>query len=62
MLALDAHLERVMRRSGFMHDGNSLQLGARVRRLIARAGPDEGEVRILRGWLAALERGLDPAE
>jgi TrmH family RNA methyltransferase len=60
-LALDAHLERVMRASGFMHEGNAEQLGARVRRLIARARPDAGEVRILRGWLAAIERRLPPA-
>ena len=56
--ALDAHLERVMRLSGFMHEGNAEPLGARVRRLMARARPDDGEVRILRGLLAALERGL----
>ena len=62
MRALNAHLEQVMARSGFVHDGNAAQLGARVRRLIARAAPDDGEVRILRGWLAALERGLGPAE
>jgi tRNA (cytidine32/uridine32-2'-O)-methyltransferase len=60
--ALDAHLERVMRASGFMHDGNAGQLGTRVRRLVARARPDDGEVRILRGWLAALERRLRPEE
>jgi tRNA (cytidine32/uridine32-2'-O)-methyltransferase len=60
--ALDAHLERVMRASGFMHDGNAGQLGARVRRLIARARPDDGEIRILRGWLAAIERRLPPGE
>jgi tRNA (cytidine32/uridine32-2'-O)-methyltransferase len=60
--ALDAHLERVMRASGFLHDGNAGQLGARVRRLIARARPDDGEVRILRGWLAAIERRLPPGE
>ena len=60
--ALDAHLERVMRASGFLHDGNAGQLGARVRRLVARARPDDGEVRILRGWLAALERRLRPEE
>jgi TrmH family RNA methyltransferase len=60
--ALDAHLERVMRASGFMHEGNAAQLGARVRRLLARARPDDGEVRILRGWLAAVERGLRAAE
>jgi len=62
MRALDAHLERTMRASGFMHDGNAAQLGVRVRRLFARARPDDGEVRILRGWLAALERGLGSAE
>lgn len=61
MLALDVHLERVMRATGFMHDGNAGQLGARVRRLVARARPDEGEARILRGWLAAVERRLPPA-
>jgi TrmH family RNA methyltransferase len=60
--ALDAHLERVMRASGFMRDGNAEQLGARVRRLIARARPDDGEVRILRGWLAAIESRLRPVE
>ena len=60
MRALESHLERVMRLSGFLHEGNAAQLGARVRRLIGRASPDEGEVRILRGWLAALERGTWP--
>jgi len=60
--ALDAHIGRVMRASGFMHDGNAEQLGARVRRLVARARPDDGEVRILRGWLAAIERRLRPAD
>ncbi len=59
--ALDAHLERVMRASGFAHDGNAEQLAARLRRLFARARPDGGEVRILRGWLAAIERRLPPA-
>jgi tRNA (cytidine32/uridine32-2'-O)-methyltransferase len=62
MLALEAHLERVMRSSGFMHDDNAAQLGARVRRLVARARPDDGEVRILRGWLAAIERGMRQAQ
>jgi tRNA (cytidine32/uridine32-2'-O)-methyltransferase len=62
MRALEAHVERVMRASGFLRDDNAAQLGARVRRLIARARPDDGEVRILRGWLAAVERGMRPAE
>jgi tRNA C32,U32 (ribose-2'-O)-methylase TrmJ len=43
-----------------MHEGNAAQLGARIRRLFARAHPDEGEVRILRGWLAAIERRIGP--
>jgi tRNA C32,U32 (ribose-2'-O)-methylase TrmJ len=50
-----------MRATGFMHEGNAAQLGARVRRLVARARPDAGEVRILRGWLAAIERRLPPS-
>jgi tRNA (cytidine32/uridine32-2'-O)-methyltransferase len=62
MRALESHLDRVMRLSGYMRDDNAGQLGARVRRLLARAAPDDGEVRILRGWLAAIERGLRPAE
>jgi len=57
MRALQAHVDSVMRLSGFMHDGNAAQLGARVKRLLARARPDAGEVRILRGFLAAIERG-----
>jgi len=62
MLALHLHIERVMRATGFMHGGNAAQLGARMRRLVARALPDDGEVRILRGWLAAIERLQRPAE
>jgi tRNA (cytidine32/uridine32-2'-O)-methyltransferase len=60
MLELNTHLEQVMRATGFMHEDNAASLGARVRRLLARARPDQGEVRILRGWLAAIERGLGP--
>jgi TrmH family RNA methyltransferase len=62
MQALQAHLDRVLRLSGFMHEGNAGQLGARLERLFARAMPDDGEVRILRGMLAAIERGLQTSE
>jgi TrmH family RNA methyltransferase len=62
MQALHAHLDQVLRSSGFMHDGNAGQLGARLERLFARALPDDGEVRILRGMLAAIERGLGTAK
>jgi tRNA (cytidine32/uridine32-2'-O)-methyltransferase len=61
MRAMQAHLDHVMRRCGFMRDGNAAQLGARLRRLMARARPDAGEVRILRGFLAALEREFQRA-
>ncbi|HXV39465.1 MAG TPA: RNA methyltransferase [Steroidobacteraceae bacterium] len=61
LAALWAHLDAVAGRVGFMHDGNAAQLAARIRRLLARAVPDAGEVRILRGLLAAIERRLPPA-
>lgn len=60
--ALHAHLGRVLRSAGFMHEGNAAQIGARLERLFARALPDDGEVRILRGMLAAIERGLRHAK
>jgi TrmH family RNA methyltransferase len=62
MQALHGHLGRVLRSAGFMHEGNAAQLGARLERLFARALPDDGEVRILRGMLAAIERGQRSAE
>lgn len=58
LAALWAHLDAVAARVGFMHDGNAAQLAPRIRRLLARAVPDGGEVRILRGLLAAIERRL----
>ncbi|MBX3702972.1 MAG: RNA methyltransferase [Steroidobacteraceae bacterium] len=58
--ALYAHLEAVAGRAGFLHAGNAAQLAPRIRRLLARAVPDAGEVRILRGLLAAIERRLPP--
>lgn len=60
MAALDAHVDAVLTRVGFMHEGNAEQLAPRIRRLLARAVPDAGEVRILRGLLAAIERRVPP--
>lgn len=54
--ALHRHLDRVLEQVGFMHPGNAAQLRPRLERLLARALPDEKEVRILRGLLAAIER------
>ncbi len=62
MQALHAHLDAVLGRIGFLHDGNAAQLGPRLQRLLARAVPDDSEVRILRGLLAAIERRLRPVE
>jgi TrmH family RNA methyltransferase len=61
LAALWDHLDAVAGRAGFMHHGNAAQLAPRIRRLLARAVPDAGEVRILRGLLAAIERRLPPA-
>lgn len=60
MAALNAHLDTVLEQVGFMHDGNAAQLGPRLQRLLARAVPDDSEVRILRGLLAAIERRVRP--
>jgi TrmH family RNA methyltransferase len=60
LAALYAHLDAVAGRVGFMHEANAAQLGPRIRRMLARAVPDAGEVRILRGLLAAIERRLPP--
>ncbi len=63
MAALHRHLDRVLERVGFMHPGNAAQLRPRLERLLARAVPDEKEVRILRGMLTAIERhGSMPEE
>jgi tRNA C32,U32 (ribose-2'-O)-methylase TrmJ len=56
MAALHRHLDAVLERIGFMNAGNAAQLRPRLERLLARAVPDEKEVRILRGLLAAIER------
>jgi tRNA (cytidine32/uridine32-2'-O)-methyltransferase len=63
MAALHRHLDRVLERVGFMHSGNAAQLRPRLERLLARAVPDEKEVRILRGMLTAIERhGPNPEQ
>jgi TrmH family RNA methyltransferase len=62
MAALDAHLDAVMTRVGFMNEGNAGQLGPRIRRMLSRAAPDDGEVGILRGLLAAIDRRIRPTD
>jgi TrmH family RNA methyltransferase len=62
MAALDAHLDAVMTRVGFMHEANAGQLGPRIRRMLSRAAPDDGEVGILRGLLAAIDRRIRPMD
>jgi TrmH family RNA methyltransferase len=51
------HLERTLVNAGFLNPANPRHLMLRLRRLFNRAGPEEKEVRILRGILSALEPG-----
>lgn len=60
MTALHAHVDTVLGLVGFMHEGNAAQLGPRLQRLLMRAVPDDSEVRILRGLLAAIEGRVRP--
>ena len=62
MAALEAHLDAVMTRVGFMHADNAAQLAPRVHRILSRASPDDGDVRILRGLLAAIDRRTRPED
>ena len=51
-----AHLEETLTRSGFLDPDNPRHLMRRLRRLFARALPDQNEINILRGILASLEQ------
>ena len=51
------HLERSMVGSGFLDAGNPRRLMTRLRRLFSRARLEKEEVAILRGMLAAFEKG-----
>jgi len=50
------HLERVLTALDFLDPNQPRQLMRRLRRLFARAAPDQNEINILRGILAAVER------
>ena len=49
------HLEEVLTNGGFLDPDNPRQLMRRLRRLFIRAQPDQNEINILRGMLAALD-------
>jgi TrmH family RNA methyltransferase len=49
------HLERVLVHIRFLNPDHPRQLMRRLRRMYARAAPDENEMNILRGILAAME-------
>lgn len=55
-----AHLEQVLRDTGFLDPDNPRRLMRRLRRLFIRARPDKNELNILRGILAAVEPGEPP--
>ncbi|MDR0529045.1 MAG: RNA methyltransferase [Zoogloeaceae bacterium] len=50
--AFYAHLEKVMRASGFLHPERPGRLMPKLRRLFARARPEREEINILRGLLS----------
>lgn len=54
-----AHLEEVLTSSGFLDPDNPRHLMRRLRRLFARALPDQNEINILRGILAAVDPRTD---
>jgi TrmH family RNA methyltransferase len=51
------HLEEVLTAGGFLDPENPRHLMRRLRRLFVRAKPDQNEINILRGMLAALDPG-----
>lgn len=53
------HLEVVLTASGFLDPDNPRHLMRRLRRLFARALPDQNEINILRGILAAVDPRKD---
>ena len=53
------HLERVLTALQFLDPDNPRHLMRRLRRLFIRARPDQNEVNILRGILAAAERARE---
>ena len=56
-----AHLEETLRDIRFLNPDHPKRLMMRLRRLFNRARPDQNEMNILRGILAAAQRGEYPA-
>jgi len=54
------HLEEVLAASGFLDPDNPRHLMRRLRRLFARALPDQNEINILRGIFASLDPAREP--
>ncbi|HEX5787293.1 MAG TPA: RNA methyltransferase [Woeseiaceae bacterium] len=57
-----AHLERTLLATGFLDPDNPRLLMRRLRRLFAKARPDQNELNILRGILASVDRLPGPGE
>jgi len=55
-----AHLEQALVELAFLDPANPRQLMRRLRRLYNRARPDENEINILRGMLAAAQQARKP--
>jgi tRNA C32,U32 (ribose-2'-O)-methylase TrmJ len=56
MAAVGAHLEQTLLDIQFLNPDQPKRLMARLRRLFNRARPDQNEINILRGILAASQR------
>jgi tRNA/rRNA methyltransferase len=56
--ALFTHWEAAMLASGFLDPGMPKRLMERMRRMFARGGLEREEVKLLRGMLAAFEKGM----
>ncbi len=54
------HLEQTLLDTRFLNPAQPKMLMARLRRLYARARPDQNEINILRGILAASQKACDP--
>ena len=59
---LVSHVEQVMFDTGFLLPERPRRLMARVRRMLARARLEDGEVKILRGFLTTIQRAVRKVE
>jgi tRNA/rRNA methyltransferase len=62
MEALYSHMEKTLLRIGFLDPNNPAHLMRTLRRVFARAEPDEREVAVLRGMMAQMDWAVDESK